>query len=567
MANNSKEEPKTAPQSDRWYNLNLGPSFKEDAPNNKYCTLRYEFKPASIDKAKTGSLHKNKENRVSVEFQNIQLGKPKVTFEGSSEDYKENDAVLFFDGETFRLERLHRAVKQLRLLRQPGESAAAAAAAQSGLTIEPRLSPPAGKVVKPMHVGRSAAFPPVPVEVERINVGEPQIPGTKVVTKGNSGHPTYPPNVSTSSPSPKNDEAEDHQDIDIEDIFGSSSPYDNAAQQTEALRAQVNAEGRDGQTSSSGSSSGSGSGSSSAAVTVKAVMKIRFPKPFPSVVHYGAHYPPAFAYYISGGRDDGNRILRLLLAVYHPRNHYLLHLGADASDDERVRLVGAINAVPAIRSFANVDVVGKPNRLTYMGSSNLAATLRAAAILLRVHSGWSWFVALSASDYPLLTQDDLSHVFSSVSRDLNFIDHTSDLGGKSRQPLLGSPWVILSRSFLEFCILGWNNLPRTLLMYFNNVILPEEGYFHSVVCNAPEFKNTTVNSDLRYMVWDNPPKMEPHFLNVSDYDELVRSGAAFARQFKRNDPVLEMIDEKILKRGHNRAAPGACVHWPEELVD
>ncbi|KAJ9135809.1 hypothetical protein P3X46_032944 [Hevea brasiliensis] len=299
MANNSKEEPKTAPQSDRWYNLNLGPSFKEDAPNNKYCTLRYEFKPASIDKAKTGSLHKNKENRVSVEFQNIQLGKPKVTFEGSSEDYKENDAVLFFDGETFRLERLHRAVKQLRLLRQPGESAAAAAAAQSGLTIEPRLSPPAGKVVKPMHVGRSAAFPPVPVEVERINVGEPQIPGTKVVTKGNSGHPTYPPNVSTSSPSPKNDEAEDHQDIDIEDIFGSSSPYDNAAQQTgdggfdigvpqqndsddeiadvddsgdegdngrnaaEALRAQVNAEGRDGQTSSSGSSSGSGSGSSS----------------------------------------------------------------------------------------------------------------------------------------------------------------------------------------------------------------------------------------------------------------------------------------------------------------
>ncbi|KAJ9135808.1 hypothetical protein P3X46_032943 [Hevea brasiliensis] len=326
-----------------------------------------------------------------------------------------------------------------------------------------------------------------------------------------------------------------------------------------------------------------------------------FPKPFPSVVHYGAHYPPAFAYYISGGRDDGNRILRLLLAVYHPRNHYLLHLGADASDDERVRLVGAINAVPAIRSFANVDVVGKPNRLTYMGSSNLAATLRAAAILLRVHSGWSWFVALSASDYPLLTQDDLSHVFSSVSRDLNFIDHTSDLGWKESQrfqPIVvdpgvylarrtqifqatekrstpdafkvftGSPWVILSRSFLEFCILGWNNLPRTLLMYFNNVILPEEGYFHSVVCNAPEFKNTTVNSDLRYMVWDNPPKMEPHFLNVSDYDELVRSGAAFARQFKRNDPVLEMIDEKILKRGHNRAAPGAwCTGRRSWLID
>lgn len=82
-------------------------------------------------------------------------------------------------------------------------------------------------------------------------------------------------------------------------------------------------------------------------------------------------------------------------------------MSADASDEERVRLVGAINAVPAISSFANVDVVGKPNRLSYMGSSSIAATLRAAAILLRLHSGWSWFVVLSASDYPLLTQDGM----------------------------------------------------------------------------------------------------------------------------------------------------------------
>ncbi|KDP38030.1 hypothetical protein JCGZ_04673 [Jatropha curcas] len=307
MAHNSKEEPKTAPQPGRWYNLTLGPSFKEDASNNKYCTLRYEFKPASIDKSKVGSLHKNKENRVSVEFQNNQLGKPKVTFEGSSEDYKENDGVLFFEGETLRMERLHRAVKQLRHLRLPGESATAAAVAagQSGPAIEPRLSP-VGKGLKPMQIGRSTPFPPVPVEVERIDVGEPQIPGAKAASKGISGNPTDQPNVSNSWPSPKNEEAEEHQDIDIEDIFGSSSPYDNTAEQkgdggvdvrvprqndtddeiadvddsgdevekgrnaAEALRAQVNAQERDEQTSSSSSSSesgssgsGSGSGSSS----------------------------------------------------------------------------------------------------------------------------------------------------------------------------------------------------------------------------------------------------------------------------------------------------------------
>lgn len=123
-----------------------------------------EFKPASIDKTKPGSLRKTKENRINVEFQNNQLGKPKVAFEGSSEDYKENDAVLFFDGETLRLERLHRAVKQLRHVRQPGESAAAAcgaAVAPPAPAVEPRLSP-AGKTAKPMHNVRST-IPAVPV--------------------------------------------------------------------------------------------------------------------------------------------------------------------------------------------------------------------------------------------------------------------------------------------------------------------------------------------------------------------------------------------------------------------
>ncbi|XP_027360288.1 beta-glucuronosyltransferase GlcAT14A-like [Abrus precatorius] len=311
---------------------------------------------------------------------------------------------------------------------------------------------------------------------------------------------------------------------------------------------------------------------------------------FPSVVHHGVHYPPSFAYFIAGGNKDSDRIFRLLLAIYHPRNRYLLHLGMDARDEERQRLVAAVMSVPAIRAFGNVDVVGKADYVTYLGSSNVAITLRAASVMMKLDGGWDWFVTLSARDYPLVTQDDLSHVFSSVRRDLNFIDHTSYLGWKESdrfQPIVvdpglylarrsqifqatekrqtpdafnlftGSPWVILSRSFLEFCIFGWDNLPRTLLMYFTNIKLSQEGYFHSVICNAPEFKNTTVNGDLRYMIWDNPPKMEPLSLNVSVYDQMVESGAAFARQFEGGDPVLDMIDEKILQRRHNRAVPGA----------
>jgi ELL-associated factor len=85
-----------------------------------------------------------------VEFHNNQHGKPKVSFEGISEDYKENDAVLFFDGQNFRLERLHRAMKRLRHVRLPGESTAAATSAPTalvGATAE-SYSPPLDKEAK-----------------------------------------------------------------------------------------------------------------------------------------------------------------------------------------------------------------------------------------------------------------------------------------------------------------------------------------------------------------------------------------------------------------------------------
>ncbi|KAK9676363.1 hypothetical protein RND81_11G072300 [Saponaria officinalis] len=123
--------------------------------------------------------------------------------------------------------------------------------------------------------------------------------------------------------------------------------------------------------------------------------------------------PPSFGYYIHGGAGDKEQVMRLLLAVYHPRNRYLLHLVADASDEERDWLLEALMSVPAVQAFENVDASdeegdwpGKPLWLTGMGATHLAATLRAVAILLKLDGGWDWFISLNAYDYPLLTQDD-----------------------------------------------------------------------------------------------------------------------------------------------------------------
>lgn len=122
----------------------------------------------------------------------------------------------------------------------------------------------------------------------------------------------------------------------------------------------------------------------------------------------------------------------------------------------------------------------------------------------------------------------------------------------------GSPWVILSRAFVDHCIHGSDNLPRKLLMYFSNVAYSAESYFQTVICNTPEFQNATVNNDLRYIVWDNPPGLEPLFLNHSNYKNMIKSRAAFARKFLEDDPVLRKVDKRILKRAPNGVGFG---HW------
>jgi len=121
---------------------------------------------------------------------------------------------------------------------------------------------------------------------------------------------------------------------------------------------------------------------------------------------------------------------------------------------------------------------------------------------------------------------------------------------------LGSAWMMLSRPFIEYCIWGWDNLPRIVLMYYANFLSSPEGYFHTVICNADEFRNTTVNHDLHFISWDNPPKQHPHFLTVDDYQKMVDSNAPFARKFGRNEPVLDKIDTELLGQNAVGYVPG-----------
>ncbi|KAL6838788.1 hypothetical protein ACP4OV_031502 [Aristida adscensionis] len=287
------------------------------------------------------------------------------------------------------------------------------------------------------------------------------------------------------------------------------------------------------------------------------------------------------AYLISGSKGDLERLWRALHALYHPRNQYVVHLDREAPVAERLELAARVANSTVFRRAGNVHVIRRANMVTYRGPTMVANTLHACAVLLRRSRDWDWFINLSASDYPLMTQDDILHVFSTLPRNINFIEHTGHLGWKEGQrakPLIvdpglyrstkqdifwvtqkrelptafklytGSAWVGLTRDFVEYCVWGWDNLPRTLLMYYANFVSSPEGYFQTVLCNAPRFVPTVANHDLHHIQWDVPPRQHPHPLALADLPRILASDAPFARKFPRDHPVLDAIDADLLGR-------------------
>ncbi|WCJ43551.1 Core-2/I-branching beta-1 6-N-acetylglucosaminyltransferase family protein [Euphorbia peplus] len=311
--------------------------------------------------------------------------------------------------------------------------------------------------------------------------------------------------------------------------------------------------------------------------------------PNPTTLTLHKPYPVSFAYLISASKGDSKRLIRVLKALYHPANYYLIHMDAAAPLAEHQEIAKFVGEEVVFGEVGNVWIVGKSNMVTYRGPTMLATTLHAMAILLRKCSNWDWFINLSASDYPLITQDDLIDAFSGLPTDLNFIQHSSRLGwklNKRGKPIVidpglyslnkselwwvikqrslptafklytGSAWTILSRSFAEYSIIGYDNLPRTLLLYYTNFVSSPEGYFQTLICNSQDFKNTTANNDLHYITWDTPPKQHPRSLGLKDYRKMVQSNRPFARKFKKNDPVLDKIDRELLRRYNGQFSYG-----------
>nr|ACN40351.1 unknown [Picea sitchensis] len=178
--------------------------------------------------------------------------------------------------------------------------------------------------------------------------------------------------------------------------------------------------------------------------------------------------PAKLAYLISGSKGDGERLKRTLQALYHPLNQYILHLDRESSARERANLFHYVRASALFVQAGNVHVIRKANLVTYRGPTMVANTLHAAAILLRKSQEWDWFINLSASDYPLVTQDDLLHTFSYLPRDLNFVGYTSNLAWKEQKrikPVIIDPGLYRSKKSDVFWVTEKRSMPTAFKMF------------------------------------------------------------------------------------------------------
>lgn len=94
------------------------------------------------------------------------------------------------------------------------------------------------------------------------------------------------------------------------------------------------------------------------------------------------------------------------MALYHPGNYYLIHVDREAPEEEHKEIARFVSSVAVFVELDNVWIVGKPNLVSYRGPTMLGTTLHSISILLRT-ANWDWFINLSASDYPLVTQDGM----------------------------------------------------------------------------------------------------------------------------------------------------------------
>ena len=255
---------------------------------------------------------------------------------------------------------------------------------------------------------------------------------------------------------------------------------------------------------------------------------------------------------------------RMFKAIYHPLNHYLIHVDKSSSREisESIKIF--------LNDYPNADIL-EPEKASWGGYSLVNIELRGIEKLLETNKDWTHFINLSGQDFPLKTQKyirsflaknpdneyilahnqlqvrpDTMHRVNDICfevRNRIFRPNISRKFLRGVTPHIGTQWMIVSRRFCEFVSTAKESKPYKT--FYKNCFIADEGFFQTVMMNN-DCHGNIIQDDLRLIDWvpDGDIKLRPRTFTSADTKRLIASHNLFARKFDStvDDVVLDEIE-------------------------
>ncbi|KAL4632417.1 hypothetical protein ACB092_04G049000 [Castanea dentata] len=71
-------------------------------------------------------------------------------------------------------------------------------------------------------------------------------------------------------------------------------------------------------------------------------------------------------------------------------------------------------------------------------------------------------------------------------------------------------------------------------------------YFHTVICNSPEFHNTASSHELHYITWDNRPGQHAFSYRRRTLTKWLKAKSHLLKSCKKDDHFLDNVDKELL---------------------
>lgn len=107
----------------------------------------------------------------------------------------------------------------------------------------------------------------------------------------------------------------------------------------------------------------------------------------------------------------------------------------------------------------------------------------------------------------------------------------------------GSAWMSITKRAVDYFIDYSNNHPK-LLKHLSNSLFPDEIYFQTIAMQSP-FREDIIDSDLRFIDWDNEIDFGPALLGINHCETLRSSSGFFSRKWDLSHP--EVANDVIIK--------------------